>query len=34
MRTAVRIAVILYILQAAIGAAVGFSLPWMQYLAN
>jgi hypothetical protein len=34
MRTATRLAALIYILQAVIGAAIGFALPWLQYIAN
>jgi hypothetical protein len=34
MRTAIRIASTLYVLQAVVGAAVGFALPWLNYLAR
>jgi len=34
MRTAIRVASTLYVLQAVVGAAVGFALPWLNYLAR
>jgi hypothetical protein len=34
MRTTIRIAGSLYVLQAIVGAAVGFALPWLNYLAR
>jgi hypothetical protein len=34
MRIALRIAGSIYVLQAVIGAAVGFALPWLNYLAR
>jgi hypothetical protein len=32
MRTAARLAAIIYVMQAVIGAAIGFALPWVQYM--
>jgi hypothetical protein len=34
MRAAARLAAYIYVLQAAIGATIGFALPWLQYIAN
>jgi hypothetical protein len=34
MRAAAHLAAIIYVLQAAIGAIIGFALPWVQYIAN
>jgi hypothetical protein len=34
MRTAIRVATSLYVLQAVVGAAVGFTLPFLNYLAR
>jgi hypothetical protein len=34
MCAAARLAALIYVLQAAIGAAIGFALPWVKYIAN